>query len=410
MKAYSYIAFTDAGKRRRGTVVAETETHAAHVLKEQGLFVSEISLKHGKTARTTEGARSTVSLWRSRLNADHQMVFTRQMAVLLAAELPVEMALETVRTSGENSAVDGVAARAKAALLEGSALSDALELSGAGFPRYYLAAIRAGEKAGDLETVFGELADHLEDTGAEKAQIATALIYPAFVAAVSLLVCAILMTSVAPEIVAMFEISGRPLPELTRAVMAVSDWIQTHYILLLVTLGWLITLGIASAYVPWLRRRRDAVLLRVPVVGRLMAHGAAVQYLRTLALVLTSRHAVLIAVDSAAGVLTVDRFRQEADEVSEAVRAGESLARALERLSFVPPVAHQLIGAGEMSARLARMAERSAVLVENALSTERKRIATLLEPMLMMLVGGVVLVIVLAVLLPIFDLQAMVAS
>ena len=159
-----------------------------------------------------------------------------------------------------------------------------------------------------------------------------------------------------------------------------------------------------------MREARDALILRLPVAGRLMRLQAAVQYLRTLALVLGSRHAVLSAVDSAGDVLDVARFKRESDAVSEAVRQGESLSTALDRLSFIPPVARQLVSAGEMSARLARMAERAAMLVENGLRAERKRIASLLEPLLMIVVGAMVLVVVLAVLLPIFDLQAVVAG
>jgi general secretion pathway protein F len=338
-----------------------------------------------------------------------QAVITRQMAVLLAADLPVETVLDAVRSSGGGaSAMDSVAARAKVALMEGSPLSEALDKSGGGFPRYYIAAIQAGERAGDLATVFEELANHLETSGQDKAQIATALIYPAFVAAVSLLVCAVLMVSVAPEIVGMFEMSGRPLPQLTLNVLAISDWIRAHPMVLIATLLAAISAGIAMSKIAVLRARRDQFLLRLPVVGQLMRQGAAVQYLRTMALVLTSRHAVLSAVDSAAQVLVVAQFQNEADQVSRAVRSGESLSRALDRLSFIPPVARQLVAAGEASSRLARMSERSAALVENGLSTQRKRIAALTEPLLMMLVGGFVLVIVLAVLLPIFDLQAMV--
>ncbi|MCE8009866.1 type II secretion system F family protein [Aestuariivita sp.] len=408
MKAYSYTAYTGGGKRRSGTIVAETEAHAADLLKGRGLFVSDLSTRAGSGWRWQDLGAGFGR--RTRLNADLQAVFTRQMAVLLAADLTAEAALEAVQVSGEGSTLDAVAARAKAALMEGQPLSDALQASGAGFAPYYIAAIRAGETAGDLKTVFGALAEHLETAGIDRAQISTALVYPAFVAAVSLLVCAILMVNVAPEIVAMFEMSDRPLPQLTRVVLAISDWIQTYILglgvaALALIAGW----GVVGRIRP-LRNIRDRVFLRLPVVGRLIRQGAAVQYLRTLALVLTSRHAVLSAADNAAGVLEVDRFQTEAAAVSEAIRSGETLSQALERLSFIPPVARQLVNAGEVSSRLARMTERSAVLVENGLSTERKRIAALLEPMLMMLVGGFVLLIVLAVLLPIFDLQAVVAG
>ncbi|WP_233252467.1 type II secretion system F family protein [Maritimibacter sp. 55A14] len=263
-------------------------------------------------------------------------VFTRQMAVLLTSDLSAEAALETIRSSGTSPSIEAAAVQAKAALLDGQPLSVALEIADAGFPPFYTAAVRAGEVSGDVASVFEGLADYLESVGSDRAQLATALIYPAFVAAVSLLVCGVLMTNVAPEIVAMFEVSGRPLPDLTRVVMAISDWIQANWVLL------------------------------------------------------------------------VGGF--EAEALAEAVRSGESLSQGLARMSLIPPVCRQLIDAGEKSARLGRMTERAAVLVETWLTNERKRVAALLDPLLMMVVGGMVLVIVLAILLPIFDLQAVVSE
>jgi general secretion pathway protein F len=408
MNAYGYTAFTDAGKKRSGTIIAETESHASSLLQQKGLFVSQLVLRNRATG--TQGWLARLGGMRNaRLSPDLQAVFTRQMAVLLSAELPAEAALEAVRQGG-HAALDTAAASARAALMDGASLSEALAQGRCGFPPYYLASVRAGEAAGDLTAVFEELATHLENRGTDKAQIVSALIYPAFVAAVSLIVCAILMVSVAPEIVAMFELSGRPLPVITQNVLAVSDWIQDNLMLLAGLFLALVGLVIASRVVPALRARRDTLLLRLPLVGRFMRLSAAVQYLRTLALVLGSRHAVLSAVENAAEVLTVAQFKTQAQAVSTAIRQGETLSGALENLSIIPPIARQLISAGEVSVRLARMTERSAVLVENGLSTERKRIAALLEPMLMMLVGAFVLVIVLAVLLPIFDLQAVVTS
>lgn len=405
MNAYGYTAFTDTGKRRSGTIIAETESHASAQLQKKGLFVSDLALR-----RAAPGWRDALSLRKkARLTPDLQAVFTRQMAVLLGAELPVEEALEAVRQGGHSS-LDAVAAGARAGLMDGAPLSEALQSVGGGFAPYYLASVRSGETTGDLASVFEELAEHLETKGTDRAQIASALIYPAFVAAVSLLVCGILMVSVAPEIVAMFELSGRPLPQITQNVLAVSNWIQSHFAALVIGFLGLCALAIAARVIPAWKQRRDAILLRLPLIGRFMQLGEAVQYLRTLALVLGSKQPVLSAVENAAEVLTINRFRVQANEVCTAIGQGETLSNALERLSPIPPVARQLISAGEASVRLARMTERSAVLVENGLSTERKRIAALLEPMLMMLVGGFVLVIVLAVLLPIFDLQSVVSS
>lgn len=404
MKAFSYVAFSDAGRRRTGTVVAENETHAAEELKSQGLFVSELTHRAQRT-----GTGSGSGMFRSRLSPDLQAVFTRQMAVLLAADLPAEAALEAVGQGG-HPALDAVAARARAGLMDGASLSEALDGAGAGWPAYYSAAVRAGEVAGDPAVVFGELADHLESLGTDKAQISTALVYPAFVAAVSALVCVILMTTVAPEIVSMFELSDRPLPQLTRIVLGASQWIEDNLLILGFFAVLLIVLGVLSGRIASWRQARARVFLRLPLIGSMIRRGAAVQYLRTLALVLKSHQPVVSATESAAQVLMIDDFVAQARAVTSAVQQGETLSQALTQLAIIPSVARQLINAGEVSVRLARMTERAAMMVENSLSTERKRIAAILEPLLMMLVGIFVLTIVLAVLLPIFDLQAVVAG
>ena len=403
MKAYAYVAYTAEGRRKSGTVVAETETHAARKLQDQGLYPSEL------TARAKKAAGRSGDFGRARLSAELQAVMTRQMAVLLAAGMPADAALEAVRAGG-SPALDRVAASAQAALMDGAPLSEALDRSGAGFPRYYIASLKSGETAGDAAEVFAQLAEHLETRGIDRAQISSALVYPAFVAAVSLLVCTILMVNVAPEIVSLFEVSGRELPKLTQIMLSVSGWIGDHVIPLGLALLAFVAAIIATRFVPAMRRARDRFGLRLPVIGRLMRLSASVQYLRTLALVLASRQPVVLACDSAAEVMDIARFRAEADTVTDAVRGGDSLSQALDRLSPIPPVARQLIAAGEVSAKLARMSGRAAMLVENSLSTERKRIAALLEPILMMVVGAMVLVIVLSVLLPIFDLQSVVAG
>ncbi len=401
MKAYRYRAYSPEGRARKGVIIAETETHAGELLRARGLFAESITAKDASRHR---------GLRRGRLNSDLRSIFTRQMAVLLAADLPSDAALEAVRSSGTHASLEGVAADAKAAVLQGQSLSDALAGADPGLPRFYLAAVRAGETTGDLAVVFEELATYLENAGSDRAQIATALIYPAFVAAVSLLVCAILVTTVAPEIVAMFEVSGRPLPDLTRIMLGITDWIGAHWIGLTLGLGLAVLAFVLALRRPRFRNRWDGFLLRLPLAGRLIRLATAAQYLRTLALIIASRQTILDAAISAGDVLVIARFKTEADQVCEAIRSGETLSDALLRLSVIPPVARQLISAGEASARLARMSERAATLVETWLGNERKRFAALLDPVLMMLVGAMVLAIVLSVLLPIFDLQSVISG
>ena len=395
MKAFRYTAFTGDGRRKSGTVLAETEFEATQQLTAQGLFPSDIALK-----------QSAKSHRLGRLSPEIQMVFTRQMAVMLSADLTAEQALEALRTSAGGAKLEHFTARAKSALLDGQPLSEALEIAGGGFPPYFTAAVRAGEISGDAGAVFTELANHLEQSGTDKAQIATALIYPAFVAVVAVLVCAILMTTVAPEIIGMFEMTGRPLPQLTQVVLDISDWFGRNWQGLSAVLAAVIVGGAAGMRTDAGQGVYHRIILSLPFVGGLIKQGAAAQYMRTLALVIGSRQAVADAVESASDVLTIQQHKDQAEQVGQGIRQGETLSEALQHLSIIPPVARQLINAGERSARLAPMMARAADLVENSLIHSRKRFAALLEPALMIVVGAFVLMIVLAVLLPVFDLQA----
>jgi general secretion pathway protein F len=400
VRPFSYIAYNANGQRKTGTLVAESERAAFEALKAQGLMASDIMAK----AQARVGKRG------GRLDADERAIFSRQMAVLLAADLPMEAALDAVIESEGSSRMQSFAAEVKALTLEGYPMSDAMERTRVGFPPYYTSSLRAGEKSGDLAAVFAGLADYLEAQTTNRAEIATALVYPAFVAAVSLLVCAILVTNVAPEIVAMFEVSGRPLPELTQIVLGTSDWIRAHWIVLGIGLAAAVVGGALLLRIPAVRDRVDRTLLRLPVFGRLRRLSIAAQYLRTMALVLGSRQTAVNAVTSAGAVLTMTAHTRQADEIVTAVKQGESLAGAVRRFTLLPPVALQLIRVGEESARLAQMTDRAAVLVETWLVRDRKRIASILDPVLMMLVGCFVLIIVLAILLPIFELQSVVIS
>lgn len=401
MQPFAYVAYDQKGHRKTGTLVAESERAAFDALKSQGLMAAEITGK----ARTQGSTRAGV-----KLDADERAIFSRQMAVLLAAELPIEAALDAVIQSEGSARMQGFAAELKAATLEGYPLSDAIERGRAGFAPYYTSSLRAGETSGELAAVFNGLADFLEAQGANRAEIATALIYPGFVAAVSLVICVVLLTNVAPEVVAMFEVSGQPLPRLTQVVLGVFDWVWRNWISLAVAAGVAVIAAILLLRFARVRDRVDRVLFRIPLFGRLKRMAIAGQYLRTMALVLGSRQTVVNAVVSAADVLTVAMYRAQAEAIVTAVRQGESLSSAVGRFSLLPPVALQLIRVGEDSARLAQMTDRAAVLVETWLARDRKRIASVLDPVLMMVVGVFVLVVVLAILLPIFELQSVVIS
>jgi general secretion pathway protein F len=399
MRPYRYTAYTPEGAKRRGIVVADDEADASTRLGAQGLMAAELRAE----------AVAAPGRWRERrIDRDMLSVFTRQMAVLLGAGLTVEAALTAVEGAAVSARVERVIARARAGLMGGAPLAQALEAAGGGLPAWYLAALGAGERAGELPTVFATLADHLEGSVGERAAVASALVYPAFVIVVALAVCAVLMTTVAPEIAALFEGSGQPLPPLTVAVMAVTDAvIGARWWLAAAGLA-LVALAMAAARIPDWRAARDRASLRMPLLGRMRRMGQAAQYLRTLALVVASRLPLTEALEFAAGVLDIAEYRAQALAAAEALRRGDSLTRAMAGLSFLHPVSRQLLEAGEAGARLAPMADRAALLAETWMRTERKRLTAFLEPAAMVFVGLAVLVIVLAVLLPVFDMQMMV--
>jgi len=403
MKTFAYTAYSTAGRHKSGVVVAEDEADASERITAMGLMPSVITVQASKS-RTKSRRRDR------KINHDLLSVFTRQMAVLLGAGLTAEAALEAVQGAAGAARIERLAAEARAGLLQGEAMADALGRAGDALPAWYAAAVRAGEQSGDLDTVFETLATYLETSAGDRAAITSALIYPAFVTLVALVVCAILMTTVAPEIIGMFEATGRPLPPLTLTVMGIVDFIRAHWLALLIGLVALTGVILTINRTPRLRDRRDAVLLRLPLIGRFMRMATAAQYLRTLAVVINSRLPLTEALRFAAGVVDVTRFRTAAEDAGEALRRGESLSMALERLPFLHPVARQLVQAGEASARLGPMTERAAVLAESWLQTERKRLSVIIEPASMMIVGAMVLTIVLAILLPIFDMQALVTG
>ena len=311
MKTFAYTAFTADGKRRRGVVVAEDETDASAKISAQGLLPSEISPQ--------SAARPTRSRAR-RIDHDMLSVFTRQMAVLLSAGMAADAALEAVQTAAGANRIERLAAEARAGLMEGEPLSQALERAGGALPAWFTAAIRAGEHSGDLDAVFLTLADHLESTASDRAAITSALIYPAFVAGVAVIVCAVLMVTVAPEIVAMFAATGQELPPLTLAVLGVVDFIQAYWPWLAGLLAALVALGVASGRVPALKKRRDRLVLRLPLAGRFLRMNEAASYLRTLALVINSRLPLTEALRFAADVLGTEGFTLEARAAGEALQ------------------------------------------------------------------------------------------
>lgn len=404
MKLYVYEAYTASGELVHGSLSSLGEREAIDQLRAQGLFPSKVTVD---TQTQDTGPVPKVTAKRQRaIPREEQALFFRQIALLLGSSVPLETALRSLANGEGSAGFKRLAARLAHGMQEGSTLADLLATYSSGFPLYIPAVIRSGENSGRLEDVCARLADHLESRDRQKASLLSALVYPIFVGGIALLVILVLTINLAPELELMLSDAGVPMPPLTRVVVSMGKSLTLYWPLWLGGLGSMLLLSVAASRHATTRDRIGGIVEKIPILGRFARLDNASRYLRTLALILQSRQTAIAATKGAAHVLQRVSLRNEADRVTQAVNEGEKLSRAIKALPFLPSIAVQMIEIGEDTADVGRMATRAADVIDSWLSTERARLATLLEPVLLIVVGGLVLLVALAVLLPIFDLQS----
>lgn len=400
MAAFSYTAYDSAGKRKRGVLVADGASHARALLGSQGLFPETLT-------ETTENAAQTrlPALRKPALSQENLAVFSRQLAVLLAAQIPLDEALRVLSGSEVGGQINKIAAQLQAHIRDGLSLPGAMDKLPGAFPDFYRAAIAAGESSGELERVCDVLAEFIESRLALRDTTVNSLVYPLFVGAVSLVVAGILLMNVVPELAQLFEQSGQPLPQLTLVSIAIGNFLGANWPYLAAGLvGLMIGLRLVFSR-PGPRRWLHQIVLKIPIFGPLARLKAAVLFLRTFSLVLAANVPAVPALRHAAAAIDNDVLRDEAGRAHVLVEQGQPIAAAVKPVSALPVIALQMLESGEKSGQLTETTARAASLAERSLAFRSKRVATLMEPVMMMTVGGLVLVIVLSVLLPIFDLQ-----
>lgn len=414
MSSFAYTAYDAAGRRVRGVLIADGVSAARAQLTAEGLFPETLSRLGSGSAgaglvpgegRSTGPEPFWRPLWQPNLNAEARALLTRQLAVLLVSGLTVDQALEAMMGAGSAGRINRVAAELRSQIRNGRTLSAAMGQSTGAFPDYYRAVIAAGESGGNLAGVCEVLANFLEDRLTQRDKTLGALVYPLFVGAVSLVVAAVLMINVLPELTALFEQNGQTLPRITRIILAAGGFLSAYWPLLMAGGGAGLLAAAALLRQPGPRRWWHRQVLRLPVFGALFRQRGAMLYLRTLSLVLAARLPAVAALRFAHEAVDNLALKTESAGTADAVERGESLSSALSRLPSLPAVAVQMLANGERAGQLIAMAERAARMADIALSNRTQRVAALLEPVLMMGVGGLVLVVVLSVLLPIFDMQ-----
>ena len=404
MAAFEYIALDARGRQQKGVLEADSARQVRQLLRERHLAPLEV-----KATRTREQAVGGQRFGFARgLSARDLALVTRQLATLVQAALPIEEALRAAAAQSTSSRIQSMLLAVRAKVLEGHSLAGSLREFPAAFPELYRATVSAGEHAGHLGPVLEQLADYTEQRQQSRQKIQLALLYPVILMCASLGIVGFLLGFVVPDVVRVFIDSGQTLPLLTRGLIALSDLVK-HW-------GWLAMLllvaGITAIRLALrqeaARQRWHGILLRVPLVGRLVRATDTARFASTLAILTRSGVPLVEALGIAAEVIANRVIRAEVVLAAQKVREGGSLTRALEQTGQFPPMMLHMVASGERSGELDQMLARTARNQESDLAAQIALLVGLFEPFMLVFMGAVVLVIVLAILLPILSLNQLV--
>jgi len=401
MPAFAYQALDTSGKTQRGVLQGDTARAVRGVLRERGL--NPLSVEEVR-----EGAAGGSGFARRGLGAAQLALLTRQLATLLGAGLPIDEALGALSEQADSERQRALTVALRARVTEGASLAQAMREFPETFPDIFCATVAAGEQSGHLDHVLDKLADYAESSDALRQKVLAALAYPLLLTLVAVAVVTGLLGWVVPQIVGVFENMHQALPWPTRALIALSAFVR-HW-------GWLLVLlAVATVIAARVALRREAirhrwhaVLLRLPLVGRLVRAANTARATRTLALLAGSAVPLLDALGIAAQVVPNLPMREALRGAAFKVREGSAFSRALGDSGQFPPVALRLIASGERSGELPRMLEEAAQQQQRELDRWMTALTSVLGPAVILFVGAMVLFIVLAILLPIFDLNRMV--
>ncbi len=405
MAAYRFKAVDGGGKAQSGMIEAATPAAARQMLRGRGLL--PVDVQASATPRPT-AAKPAVRNSR-RISVAALTLVTRQMATLLGSGLRLEDALSTV-AQGQPPKVAGVLLTLRASVLEGRSFADALNAYPAVFSEFYQASVKAGEQAGKLDQVMNHLAAFVEGRARNRQTVQLALLYPALLATVSLSIITLLMAFVVPDIVRVFSTRGTELPFLTRALIAVSSFVRGY--------GLFVGLAVAVTILGmgrWMHtpRNRQTVHRKMAqwwVTARLVQRTNAAQFSGTLATLLQSGVPLIEALNAAAEVTPNLHVRAQVAAVTEKVRQGSSLRRAMEEAKVFPPMLVAMVASGEATGTLGAALSHAATDQQRDLDAWVRAMVALVEPAILLVMGGLVMVMVLAILLPIVGMNSLVSG
>lgn len=400
MAAFDYVAVDGVGRTVTGALEAADETAARVQLGRRRLMPLEVLPARMAARAERPTARG------GKLTAKALALTTRQLATLVSVS-PIEEALRTLALQADRPVVRSVLEGVHSGVLEGRPLADAMGQQGRAFPPLYRAMVSAGERSGTLQPILERLADDMERDQQVRGKVLTAMVYPAVLAVVALGVVAALMVFVVPKVVDQFDSMNQTLPLLTRIVIGLSELMRNWGWLIVLALIGLSAGGAAALRNPAIRLRFDRWRLRAPLIGRLTRdlHGAKMA--RTLSTMIAAGLPVLEGLTITARTVSNRALRQATESMAEAVREGGGLSAAMRRADVFPPILVYMTASGESSGRLEPMLERAADYLEREFATFTAVMLSLLEPAVIVVMGGVVALIVLSILLPILQINTL---
>jgi general secretion pathway protein F len=400
MGAYQYVAVDPGGKEHRGVLEGDTPRHVRQLLRERQLLPVEIAEIEERERKT----RRQFALFRGISGLDLALL-TRQLATLAKAGLPLEEALLAVSEHTEKPWLKSIILGVRAKVLEGHSLASGLEEFPHAFPTVYRATVMAGEQAGQLDTVLERLADYTESRHGLRQKVAQAMIYPILLTTIALIIIVVMLVAVVPKVVGVFETTQQQLPFMTRALIAISEFVQNWWFLLVAAIAGTIFLVTRALRHEHVRRRVHAYILRAPIFGRVARGLNTARFTRTLSILTSSGVPALEALRISASVIANLPMRTAVEEAAVRVREGGAIGRSLSQSKLFPPMTVHLISSGEASGELDSMLERAANHQESEMNGLLAAMLSVLEPLLIVIMGLVVLAIVMAILLPIFQLN-----
>jgi general secretion pathway protein F len=398
--AYEFVALDKSGKESKGLIEGDTPKHVRQLLRERSMYPVRVTEVAQREAR-----RQTTFSLRRGLSPGELALITRQMASLSQSGLPLEEVLLAVSQQNDQPRTKSILLGVRSKVMEGHSLADGLGDFPQAFPELYRATVAAGEQSGHLDVVLERLADYTEARQELRQRITNAMIYPAALIVMAVGIISFMLATVVPRIVNVFENTSAELPGLTRGLIATSDFMRNHWLLLI----------IATAAVIWglwwlfqkegPRRRYHQFLLRAPISGRLTKGINTARFTRTFSILAGSGVPVLEAMKISAEVIENLPMRDAVNEAALRVREGAGISRSLAASKLFPPMMIHLISSGEAGGRLEEMLARSAAGQEREVDGLIAALLGILQPLLIVAMGAIVMVIVLAILLPIFEIN-----